>query len=423
MEAPRTRSIINPNGENVPTLKTGIYYPSSDTWNWNYYYGFYNTRFGRGNKYCLDHINRGMITNPLFIDDQTRVLWVPLQNVTHREKIVSGSKRAIDGGWTCSSRPVGSPSDFSESELEDQVERLDGDGGTAWARFRPNKPNASLGQTIAEISSLPKMLKSTALIFHTLWKSMGGKRKIADTSKAVADEWLNNQFGWKPFLSDCRGFIHTTHNLSDEIARVRQENGNYQFVGGTVTNSSEEETLSSSNTATYHYPTAIGSIWLSSPYGSYVAKVRTTEKSWFKAKMKYYIPSFSLPGWRGDLAIASHLYGLRITPTLLYEIMPWSWLIDWFTNVGSQIQNWESIYLDGLHAKYACIMQTISRGVYIDSTLNLSGGAVSCTFAEEQVIKRRSSAMSPFGWAVDKNSLSNWQKSILGAIGLSKLRF
>lgn len=121
--------------------------------------------------------------------------------------------------------------------------------------------------------------------------------------------------------------------------------------------------------------------------------------------------------------ISNLLLGTRLTPSVLWELAPWSWLTDWFWNVGDIISNASSLSDDGLVLRYGYLMRhtlafnryTISSGVTLQG--GLKTGPITATFTRET--KERVKA-TPYGFGLDPASFSAGRWAILGALGLTK---
>lgn len=120
------------------------------------------------------------------------------------------------------------------------------------------------------------------------------------------------------------------------------------------------------------------------------------------------------------------LYGLRPSPSVVYNAVPWSWLVDWFTNLGHVIENVEPGVADRLAADYFYVMRKRSRvktreasGTFYRSP---DGSPVSIHVSQvaASVSKTRISG-SPFGFDVKQEDLNGTQLAILGALGLSRI--
>jgi hypothetical protein len=123
------------------------------------------------------------------------------------------------------------------------------------------------------------------------------------------------------------------------------------------------------------------------------------------------------PNWRWNAAV--HLFGLKPSPSVLWEIIPWSWLIDWCSNVGDVIDNLSARALDNLAAKYAYVMGTKKQEVTLISVADFYNGPQTETWSGTFTRKLRQEA-SPFGFDLSSDMFSARQWSILAALGISR---
>jgi len=152
-----------------------------------------------------------------------------------------------------------------------------------------------------------------------------------------------------------------------------------------------------------------------------------TTKRWFRGAFRYYLPPTDTyqDRVRRKAQEANQLFGVLPTPELVWELTPWSWAVDWFTNVGDVMSNISSFITDGLVLQYGYIMeQKTVRGditVTVSSSdrakYGLTGNVFTRTYVREY--KSRYPA-NPYGFGIDDTSLTTRQLSILGALGLSK---
>lgn len=291
-------------------------------------------------------------------------------------------------------------------------------GATGWNKFRPTRPGVDLGQSIGEAKDIPRMLRTTAKGFHGLWRSMGGSA-TEFAPKRVADHWLNTQFGWLPFLSDLRGLYETTKNLDRRLKRLRRYNGKWEKRGGSFD-------TEQSKTVNYEVDNTIG-LWpaasgvLDSTGGYYRRTTTISRRCWFVARFRYYIPG-KPDSWHWKARAIAMLYGLAPSPSLLWELTPWSWLIDWWSNAGDCIANVSSSIIDNLAAKYAYVMRhSVGTLDYHGANRLLDGRLITGHWKIEYERKSRAAA-SPFGFGLSTGDFTARQWSILAALGLTRLR-
>jgi hypothetical protein len=204
----------------------------------------------------------------------------------------------------------------------------------------------------------------------------------------------------------------------DKILRqLSRDNGSWVRRRGPIAQSESRSTQTS--TGFFTLPSLSSYLY----DGTQTREIETvsTTKWWFSGKFKYYIPTGNMPEDinKRKAQLARIVYGAEITPRLLWQLTPWSWLADWVTSAGAVISNLTD-YQDGLVAQYAYVMYH-----KVDSVKHTVSGRMKehGAFTTSQIyldeIKARSRA-NPFGFGILDVNLSPYQLSILGALGLSR---
>lgn len=310
---------------------------------------------------------------------------------------------------------------LSYSTLSDFIQSNTGDpsvyGAEAWNKFRPTRSGAELGVFLGELKDVPRMLKTTAKAFHDIWKGMGGSRTMF-SPKAVADNWLNTQFGWRPFLSDLWSFYKTAKTLDRKLKQLRRDNGRWIRRGGSVEVVEESETtkLSDANL----WPSLPYYFYALYPYGRHDQTISLSKNVWFEGAFRYWIPG-KPESWLWDAVAVAQIFGLQPSPSLVWELTPWSWLLDWCANVGDSIANMSSIVFDNLCAKYAYVMCHFKQTVSVTGVSYYTGGPTEATWTAHLERKSRYPA-SPFGFGLTQQDLTLRQWSILSALGITRLK-
>lgn len=282
-------------------------------------------------------------------------------------------------------------------------------GGALVRRTAPTNPHAQLATALAE-------LKREGIPSVTGVKLL--KDRHESFLKRGAGEYLNWEFGWKPLLGDLGDFIDARQN-ADRYWQQTLRNSNRpvsrKFVLDPVVSTTVTDTGN-------QYPTPSGITQMHLNAGKGRRETITSTQYWFKGVFRYNIPdSPSVPDKvRRKLAELRTVYGLSIDPYTLWNLVPWSWLIDWVVDFGGLMKALSLIGSDGLVLQYGYLMEhktvTVRDHVtghrYYDGT---SGDTVTTTLRES---KRRVRA-SPFGFGVNEDSLTPRQYAILAAIGIS----
>lgn len=307
-------------------------------------------------------------------------------------------------------------------------------GTKGYARARPGNPAANVGQFIAELRQLPSVpiLGGTNdSIFRGALRGLPGRalQRLA-SFRRLGSEYLNIQFGWVPFVKDLQDMHKLTHDLDRRLNQLRRDNGRSlhrerELVNSTTVTASESVV---NGPFAYLSPTPI---IIGGGRTSRSVITRTHEKIWFEGKFRYYVPDIGTLAWSRRATRA--LYGGNLTPSLAWEILPWSWLVDWFSNVGDVMSNLSSNAVDDtVVSQYAYVMRThesetvtcvqTSWGGRSGSPATYPAGSGVATLTDKRVTKSRVPA-TPYGFGVTNGGLNAFRVSILAALGISRRSF
>jgi hypothetical protein len=307
---------------------------------------------------------------------------------------------------------------------DENSSKLKTDGTNAISYSSPINPASELGTTMAE--SIREGLPTIPGI--QTW------RQRTEILKGLGSEYLNYIFGWHP--------------LAEEVSAVRDAARfhrtimkNYHAGEGQNTHRTfRYPSQRSSSSKTYNtYPTFPGEgwYWLSGePIPKRVVSRVTETKRWFEGCYTYALPS-SADNWRKAIGFGSQadqLFGFSLTPDVLWELTPWSWAVDWFTNAGEVINNIGNFASAGLVLRYGYMMEESIENITVEGSpavlastdpksprsKELKAPSSSWSCGIECVTKRRLPA-SPFGFSVGWEGLSPTQLAITAALGITRL--
>jgi hypothetical protein len=298
-------------------------------------------------------------------------------------------------------------------------------GAKGYALARPGQPLANIGQFLVELKDIPRLPRALAHFFSKkgaygiqhhirelprMYKRLGFFRELGS-------EYLNVEFGWKPFLRDLRDGVSASVGLHEALAQLARDNGTGIRRKRTV--SSDVSITETSLTGVGHppvYPTVPGSLFA----GPWKQRdiTRESELYTFSGKFRYYIPDIGTSAWSKRATLA--LFGLRPTPALLWNVLPWTWLLDWVLNTGTIMSNISENAAENTVSEYACVMgnRYLSKERHIDFGLP-GGNRGSCSSLIERMSKARDIA-SPYGFGLNFEGFSPKQLSILLALGISR---
>lgn len=304
-------------------------------------------------------------------------------------------------------------------------------GVTAYKKSRPGRPGASLGQFLVELRDLPTLpltgkWKFRNLSFKTFQDIPVAALKRVKSFKSLGSEYLNVVFGWVPFVSDLRKIYLLWQNVDKKMAQLSRENGKVIHRRGKL-NEVNDVTQTEVN---YNYPYA--NIPSGPPnfgfngFSRYTVTTRTNINEWYSNAYQYYIPDVGTSQWTRRAKLA--LFGAIPNPELIWEVTPWSWLIDWFSNVGDVVSNLTQNAAENLTVPYSYTMRhvLVTSQAQCDSYHTASPAGWwperDCTFTSTRTSesKLRGVSGSPFQFGLSDGSLTASQAGILAALGASR---
>lgn len=287
-------------------------------------------------------------------------------------------------------------------------------GAIAISRCKPTNQVADAATFLAETyrEGLPKLAGST------LWK------KKIDEGRKAGGEYLNLEFGWKPFLSDVREIFTAITHARDVLQTYESGSGKkvrrrYVFpdeVSQITTQGTANDFVLAQNHPALRDPGKSPAVWFRTS--------RLYRKVWFSGSFTYHIPKgyFSSSFVEKWGAKADALLGTSLTPEVLWNAMPWSWAVDWFSNAGDVISNLSDWSTDGLVLNHGYVMEhSIASNTYFHNDggrlfqPNIIGSPVVASVETKQRF-----VATPFGFGVDWSSLTGRQLAIISALGLTK---
>lgn len=279
-------------------------------------------------------------------------------------------------------------------------DELDALGTKAVSITKPTNPAVDLATALAELWSERKFFSTPGM------------------SDSLSGEYLNYSFGIAPTVSTIQDFRTAIASKDKIIQQYKRDSGRwvrrkFRF---------DPDVSSSSTRADGVYPWVHSdtNVYLTEP-GTLLRNTRTETNSWFSGAFQYTIPKGWLPESMAEL---DRLYGVVPGISTGWELIPFSWLVDYFVPVGALLSNIDAFNLDGLILPYGYLMSTTEvvdeyswSGRIKDASGNWVNRTISSTVTTSR--KRRIHA-NPFGFGILPGGLNLKQTSILVALGLSR---
>jgi len=315
------------------------------------------------------------------------------------------------------------------------ADQLISDAKVLYQRAAPGQPEVDVSQFIAELfGDVPRIPGRALLAMRDL--SSGG------------DEWLNLAFGVIPTIGDGLEIASVLKDVSQRYLQLRKQSGKFTRRGRSLPLSSRTKTFFSNDLNTQ------GSILAGPGYGfdrlpitgglsttnAYELRagptagvnpiseltMSETREVYFKGSFTYYLPVPS--GLFGRLGKYVEEYdrvlGLQLDPASVWALTPWSWLIDWFTDVREMIKLATLNHDNNLVMNYGYAMETITR-ICLQKSRFAGGysnqGITYCSSYASSKSVRRIRA-NPYGFVSsgETSLLDPYRLAILGALGISR---
>jgi hypothetical protein len=293
-------------------------------------------------------------------------------------------------------------------DFSDHHDSMDENGAKAVNIVKPTNSVADLAVALGELRSegLPKLPGVQT------WKHR------TQLAKKAGSEYLGVQFGWLPFVGEIKSLAHGTSNAERIISQYIRDAG--KLVRRSIEFPEQEEFATSivSTNKQPFYGATTSHLLAQLPYGNVIRDEKIVTKEKFSGGFTYHLPG-DLPGFdamRDHSLYAKRILGLDVSPDTVWNLTPWSWAVDWFSNTGSVISNVSDYATDGLVMRYGYMQRHI---VHTYSYRHTSLPDVPpIIFVTETKMRRRA---NPFGFGLQWNGLTPRQLAISVALGIKRV--
>jgi len=271
-------------------------------------------------------------------------------------------------------------------------------------RTNPSRPDYVPLTLIQDLVDIPKQLKEVGRLIQTPLKHL-------TSSREVANHYLGWQFGWKPLFQDVKDLLDLQmhiHKRVGELHRLYSSNGLKRRLHlGSWTVASQSRVTTESN----------------SLFALTVDRsILTKRDRWGTVRWK---PSVTLPSHTpSDAEIIRQAQqvalGLTVEGTLkgAWDLIPWTWVVNWFTNVGSFALQYSNTV--PANPASACIM-TKSETLFQDSNPQYSRSGFTGGFGDV-VTTTKARYVGPATLSVHLPFIGKDRLSILAALFVQRFK-
>lgn len=307
-------------------------------------------------------------------------------------------------------------------------------GALAYTQASPLSEEFSLPAFVGELrEGLPSLIPAVFLKNTAGW-SQSLKGRLRD-AKNVGSDYLNVQFGWIPLLNDVISIASALAKATVAITAM-DELHRWRELPETDVTSVSELGLRGNWTTGPSFPGTLSTLLGSSTSSGSSQLIGTTtyiqnyrSRMWFEGNF-VKLPKESS---RLDQHMDRFEWLIRtdLTPSDLWQIAPWSWLVDWFIDIGGLIDAFQTGTSNRILSTYAYAMREEVRTSSI-LIRNIRGSATDGTqtwfgprdYSMHYVASRkRRIRANPFGFSLNPSvNLNVGQQAILAALGLTKIK-
>lgn len=310
--------------------------------------------------------------------------------------------------------PSFKPADLSTSTIE-------GISGKIMRRYRPTKPTFDLTRFTGELRDAPSLFSKV--------------NYIPDRISDFGGSYLNYQFGITPTASDLQKAaeaIIKSHDLVNEFVRQSAQTVHKSHTEIIDSNSTSGTTSTHVSTQTSNVGPFIVKHDLGGNYTS--AGLVKVSYAAYSRRIHHVFSTFEF--FVGDpygyttrmedyLSKAKKLVGGGLTLPVAYQLTPFTWMLDWFYDIGGLLAYQQDVADNGIVQTYGGSTITdeyygsvsFSDGKMPSNSAAYTGGGT-CNFYQRHSSRRPGSPydMSPT-WSMDP-----YKWAIVGALGLTKAK-
>lgn len=246
------------------------------------------------------------------------------------------------------------------------------------------------------------------------------RRTIRRYYKSTADGYLQAEFAILPLLADISGITTALSSLHRELTELLDRERKPQ-----------ERHYSCPLDATI-YEDRVDNLFVDDQWVSELTRLGvanqvrsvTYESAMFYATIRY---SYSLPGleWRNaKLKALLDSMGVNLNPGIIWNAMPWTFVIDWVANVGSFLDGFRLNNIEPrTHIQEYCSSVLIDRWIQCDLALNVGYGGMGEPVPASnihEVAYKRTVGMADIAYWVKTSGVSTKEFSLAAALAAAR---
>jgi hypothetical protein len=276
------------------------------------------------------------------------------------------------------------------------------------AKCLPTSRLFALNYNIAELRDLPRLLRDSVKRLKDLENFL---RRLPSSSGGL---YLEYKFAWESTFKAVQDMLELPEKIAKRVNYLLSRNGKLTTLRYRYRYTEALSSFPTLNFETYPYDVALDS---TSVRGSHAVEMRCAVNA------QIDLPHVDIPELRKELL--TRLWGLDAQPSDIYNLVPWTWLFDWFGGMAEYLNVIETLSNDTSLVNYGFV-SFISRGEVVSHLKLKADGnesiAISGQPTQNRVLKYRPNRDARFIWKYHlRRSIASLAgvKTISGMTGLS----
>ncbi len=204
-------------------------------------------------------------------------------------------------------------------------------------------------QALVSLYELKDLLSIKGTIKHIRWwassipklKALGRKPLVHATARMGSDAYLQGMFNVKPLVQDICGIYHAITTYQKRLNDLISRSGKVQVSRFACNLNEQLGTVYERNPSPQLVLYKGAGTWEYAP-GFYINdRSVTTHSAVFRAHMqfRYYYSAFQVENQK--ILGLLDAFGVNLNPRILWQVIPWSFVIDWVLGVGRWLEQFE----------------------------------------------------------------------------------
>jgi hypothetical protein len=207
--------------------------------------------------------------------------------------------------------------------------------------WSPFKRDYNLFRNLVELRDIPKSIRSlretmrdARNLYASLSRSPGLRTILFDLKRGVKDipnEYLSFHFGWKQTYSDLVDLLNLPEKMGKKINFLIQRSGK-----PTTFRSKRSFVSGVGGVPGFDYPTFLEEYFDSSKGDGITSRIERESEVRLVINATFDFPPAEAVAFRSQSFYER--VGIIPRPTDIYNLVPWTWLIDWFSGLGNYVE-------------------------------------------------------------------------------------